>query len=298
MAPLVRELSEDGVQGQRDGAVHDRAGRADHRGGQGRRSVATSRCSPAASPTPASTRCRSWRESVDIMLDGAAVRADLGLARARSSTSCRPTQVGCHIITMTHDLLAKLDLLGKDLDAVLARDRADVPARRDRRRASRSRPMQRACITGGAGFIGSTLADRLSGDGVEVVDRRRLPHRPARVRRGRCSSTPASSSSRATCSTGDAARARVRGLRLGLPPAGQRRRAPRARAPAQRPRAEHDRHLRPCSRRCAPPDVPTDRVLLDRLGLRRARGLPDAGGLRRFPSRRRSTPRRSWPARA
>src|ERR1700730_2127220 len=29
--------------------------------------------------------------------------------------------------------------------------------------------MQRACITGGAGFIGSTLADRLSQDGVEVV---------------------------------------------------------------------------------------------------------------------------------
>ena len=29
--------------------------------------------------------------------------------------------------------------------------------------------MKRACITGGAGFIGSTLADRLSADGVEVV---------------------------------------------------------------------------------------------------------------------------------
>ena len=29
--------------------------------------------------------------------------------------------------------------------------------------------MRRACITGGAGFIGSTLADRLSADGVEVV---------------------------------------------------------------------------------------------------------------------------------
>lgn len=29
--------------------------------------------------------------------------------------------------------------------------------------------MRRACITGGAGFIGSSLADRLSADGVEVV---------------------------------------------------------------------------------------------------------------------------------
>jgi len=25
--------------------------------------------------------------------------------------------IGCHIITMTHDLIAKLDVLGKDLDA-------------------------------------------------------------------------------------------------------------------------------------------------------------------------------------
>ena len=30
-------------------------------------------------------------------------------------------------------------------------------------------PMKRACITGGAGFIGSTLADRLSGAGGEIV---------------------------------------------------------------------------------------------------------------------------------
>ena len=29
--------------------------------------------------------------------------------------------------------------------------------------------MRRACITGGAGFIGSTLADHLSSAGVEVV---------------------------------------------------------------------------------------------------------------------------------
>ena len=29
--------------------------------------------------------------------------------------------------------------------------------------------MKRACITGGAGFIGSHLADRLRADGVEVT---------------------------------------------------------------------------------------------------------------------------------
>jgi UDP-glucose 4-epimerase len=35
--------------------------------------------------------------------------------------------------------------------------------------AERSESVRRACITGGAGFIGSTLADRLSDRGVEVV---------------------------------------------------------------------------------------------------------------------------------
>ena len=39
MAPLVRELSEAWREGQRHRAVHDRAGRADHRRGQGRRAV-------------------------------------------------------------------------------------------------------------------------------------------------------------------------------------------------------------------------------------------------------------------
>ena len=41
----------------------------------------------------------------------------------------------------------------------------------------------------------------------------------------------------------DALRAAMRRLRHGLPPAGQRRRPPRARAPARGPRAEHDRDL-------------------------------------------------------
>ena len=50
--------------------------------------------------------------------------------------------------------------------------------------------MQRALITGGAGFIGSTLADRLLQDGVEVAilddfrtGRRRVHRRRARARR-------------------------------------------------------------------------------------------------------------------
>ena len=110
--------------------------------------------------------------------------------------------------------------------------------------------MQRACITGGAGFIGSTLADRLLRDGVEVVivddfstGRREfvadLLERPG----ARCS--------RATCSTETLLERRVRGLRLGLPPAGERRRPPRARAPAASTSSRTRSRPRPCSRRCA-----------------------------------------------
>ena len=45
--------------------------------------------------------------------------------------------------------------------------------------------MKRACITGGAGFIGSNLADRLARDGVEVVVVDDFRTGPARVPRRR-----------------------------------------------------------------------------------------------------------------
>ena len=46
---------------------------------------------------------------------------------------------------------------------------------------------------------------------------------------------------------------RVRRLRLGLPPAGERRRAPRPRASAAATSSRTRSRPRPCSRRCAPP---------------------------------------------
>ena len=134
-------------------------------------------------------------------------------------------------------------------------------ARQGSRRSSRSRPCrcsiatrvrrlhalscacERALITGGAGFIGSTLADRLLADGVEVVDLRQLPHRAPRVHRRRAARGDDVEFVRATCSTTTLLPTVARGLRHGLPPRGQRRRAPRTRAPAARSRAEHDRHL-------------------------------------------------------
>ena len=46
----------------------------------------------------------------------AAPRSELIWASPREVLNVvQADQVGCHIITMTHDLLKKLDLLGKDL---------------------------------------------------------------------------------------------------------------------------------------------------------------------------------------
>jgi transaldolase len=54
------------------------------------------------------------RSAVEIM--AAAPRAELIWASPREILNVvQADQVGCHIITMTHDLFAKLDLLGKDL---------------------------------------------------------------------------------------------------------------------------------------------------------------------------------------
>ena len=136
--------------------------------------------------------------------------------------------------------------------------------------------MNRACVTGGAGFIGSHVADRLRADGVEVtiVDDFRTGRREFVEH---LLSDPG-----VTLHEGDVLdqallERAMRGLRLGVSPSGQRRRAPRPRAPAQGPRAEHDRH-RQRARGDAGRRRVEDRVLLDRLGLRRAGGVPHARG--------------------
>ena len=114
MAPLVRELSEGGVKVERDRAVHDRSGRAADRavrdGAPSCISVFAGRIADAGiDPVPIMAR------AVDIMVD--APRAELIWASPREILNVvQADQVGCHIITVTHDLLAKLDLLGKDLD--------------------------------------------------------------------------------------------------------------------------------------------------------------------------------------
>ena len=114
MAALVRQLSEDGVKvnvtalftpAQVElitGAVKD--------GAPSYISVFAGRIADAGiEPVPI------MAEAVAVMAD--APRAELIWASPREILNVvQADQVGCHIITLTHELLAKLDSIGKDLD--------------------------------------------------------------------------------------------------------------------------------------------------------------------------------------
>jgi transaldolase len=114
MAPLVRELSEAGVKvnvtalfttAQVELITH-----AVKDGAPSYISVFAGRIADAGiDPLPIMAR------SVDIMVD--APRAELIWASPREVLNAvQADQIGCHIITMTHDLLKKLDSLGKNLE--------------------------------------------------------------------------------------------------------------------------------------------------------------------------------------
>jgi transaldolase len=114
MAPLVRELSEGGVKVNVTAlfttAQVELITAAVRDGAPSYISVFAGRIADAGiDPLPIMER------AVKIMLD--APRSQLIWASPREILNVvHADQVGCHIITMTHDLLAKLDLLGKDLD--------------------------------------------------------------------------------------------------------------------------------------------------------------------------------------
>ena len=115
--PLHRAASPSRRQAERHRADDARAGRSESStrsaDGAGR---ATSRCSPAASPTPAATRCRSWPAAVERHR-GRARTLELIWASPRELLNIfQADAIGCHIITVTNDILKKLPLVGKDLD--------------------------------------------------------------------------------------------------------------------------------------------------------------------------------------
>jgi transaldolase len=116
LAPLVRELSEAGVRVNvtalmTPGQVEVIA-EALSDGAPSCASVFAGRIADAGvEPLPIMSRSLEILESVapKAELIWASPREVLNLVQADS--------IGCHIITMTRDLIAKLDLLGKDLDA-------------------------------------------------------------------------------------------------------------------------------------------------------------------------------------
>lgn len=113
MASLVRELSENGVKVNVTAlfttAQVELITEAVRDGAPSYISVFAGRIADAGiDPIPIMSR------SVDIMVD--APRSELIWASPREILNVvQADQVGAHIITMTHDLLAKLNLLGKDL---------------------------------------------------------------------------------------------------------------------------------------------------------------------------------------
>jgi transaldolase len=114
MVPLVRELSESGVKVNVTAlfttAQVELVTEAVRQGAPSYLSVFAGRIADAGiDPVPIMAR------SVDIMVD--APRAELIWASPREVLNVvQADSVGCHIITMTHDLLVKLELLGKDLE--------------------------------------------------------------------------------------------------------------------------------------------------------------------------------------
>jgi transaldolase len=114
MAPLVRELSESGIKvnvtAVFTAAQVELLTAAVKDGAPSYLSVFAGRIADAGiDPQPIMAR------AVDILVD--APRAELIWASSREILNIvQAHQVGCHIITITHDLLAKLDSLGKDLD--------------------------------------------------------------------------------------------------------------------------------------------------------------------------------------
>ena len=114
MVPLVRELSESGVKVNVTAlfttAQVELVTEAVRQGAPSYLSVFAGRIADAGiDPVPIMAR------SVDMVVD--APRAELIWASPREVLNVvQADSVGCHIITMTHDLLGKLELLGKDLE--------------------------------------------------------------------------------------------------------------------------------------------------------------------------------------
>ena len=115
LAPLVRELSEEGIKVNVTALMTPKQveviADAVRNGAPSCVSVFAGRIADAGvEPLPI------MRRSLEI-LGSAAPESELIWASPREVLNLvQANSIGCHIITMTHDLIAKLDVLGKDLD--------------------------------------------------------------------------------------------------------------------------------------------------------------------------------------
>ena len=134
---VIRELSADGVQlnvtalmttAQVEAVAAALRGRPRPRRLGLRRPDRRHRPRPDAADDRGARRC--WPHDPKLELLWASPREVLNIAPGRARSAC-------HIITVTHDLLAKLTVLRQGPRPVLARDRADVPRRRGRLPATR-----------------------------------------------------------------------------------------------------------------------------------------------------------------
>ena len=235
-------------------------------------------------------------QSLEI-LESVAPAAELIWASPREVLNLvQADSIGCHIITMTHDLIAKLDLLGKDLDAFSletvqmfrsARPVRRLPALSARAEGTHHRRgwLHRQHAGGPAerrGHRGRHLRQPVAGAarvhrrGVRPAGRRVRAGR--RARRGACSgarsrdATRSSTSRRTrTCVTGSTSRRAISSRTRSRPPSCSRRCAPQAstaspsRPPARstesprsspRPRRARSR----CRRRSTAPRSSQERV--------------------------------------
>ncbi len=249
MAPLVRELSEGGVKVNVTAlfttAQVELITAAVKDGAPSYISVFAGRIADAGiDPVPIMAR------AVDIMVD--APRAELIWASPREILNLVQADSGRLSHHHGHARPARRSWTRSARTSTSSRSRpCRCSTATPSPRASRCSRMKRACVTGGAGFIGSNLADRLSAQGVEVVvvdnfrtGRREflaeLLERPGvRLVEGDVLDATRSLEARA-------------GLRLGVPPAGQRRRPARARASRSATSSRTRSPPRTCSRRCAP----------------------------------------------
>ena len=116
-SPLIADLTADGLHLNVTGILTLGPGSSRGRVACRTAPVRWCPCSPVALPTRAVTRSRSWRRPSrccsripNLELLWASPREVLNVCQAES--------VGCHIITVTHDLLKKLGGLGRSLEEV------------------------------------------------------------------------------------------------------------------------------------------------------------------------------------